>query len=455
MSHAAAADLPLPLALLIPVLYAAQVALPVLTMAWDVPRRPRFSLRLGLTLGGFLAIWVGANVAANWLTPAAPGPGELAFWRTLPPVVVLVACIPLVTCCFELSVPDALACVVAGYVLQNLASGVMALINAFAAPIQPPWLDQVLQPAFSALVLLALYLPWRRAFVRRARAAGIAGERDLRMLALLVMVALMVIGFDVVIKVATSTGLSRSLVIALRAVHGLTCVFILVAEYDTLYSRRLREDVAVARRLAAERERQYRLSRQNIDAINVKCHDIRHQIRSLGGGAQTVTPGVLDDIAREVNVFDAAAHTGNDALDTIVTEKGLVCEGRGVRLTCMADGTALEGMADADLYSLFGNALENAIDAAAACTDPDRRSVSLTVRRRGGFAVVHVENFFDGEVRMDKDGLPRTTKGDEASHGFGTRSMQQVAERYGGTLSVSAEGGVYRLDVLIPCSGQA
>ena len=38
---------------------------------------------------------------------------------------------------------------------------------------------------------------------------------------------------------------------------------------------------AETERLLAERQRQYRLSKENIDAINIKCHDIRHQIRRL------------------------------------------------------------------------------------------------------------------------------------------------------------------------------
>ena len=46
--------------------------------------------------------------------------------------------------------------------------------------------------------------------------------------------------------------------------------------------------------------------------------------------------------------------------------------------------------------------------------------------------------------------MPQTTKGDEANHGFGTRSMRQIAERYGGSFAAAAEDGTYRVDALIP-----
>ncbi len=69
-----------------------------------------------------------------------------------------------------------------------------------------------------------------------------------------------------------------------------------------------------------------------------------------------VDPAALADVAREVDVYDAAVHTGNEALDTILTEKSLVCQREGITLTCVADGSALDFMAPADIYALFGNA---------------------------------------------------------------------------------------------------
>lgn len=71
----------------------------------------------------------------------------------------------------------------------------------------------------------------------------------------------------------------------------------------------------------AERERQYRLSRENIDAINIKCHGLRHQIRQLAGGGTAVASEALNDIAREADVYDSAVHTGSEALDTILMEE--------------------------------------------------------------------------------------------------------------------------------------
>lgn len=204
--------------------------------------------------------------------------------------------------------------------------------------------------------------------------------------------------------------------------------------------RQLSIEVATAERLMAEHQRQLQMSRENIDAINLRCHDLRHQIRQLADGSATVDAEVLADVAREVSVYDSAVRTGNQALDTILTEKSLLCEQAQATLTCIADGGALSFMAPADLYALFGNALDNALEAVGQVEDPARRSISLLVRVRAGMAQVHVENTCNG-VALLVDGLPQTSKRaadgtpDTLYHGFGTRSMRAIVERYGGTIT--------------------
>lgn len=62
---------------------------------------------------------------------------------------------------------------------------------------------------------------------------------------------------------------------------------------------------------------------------------------------------------------------------------------------------------------------------------------------------IHVENYFDGSLRLDNDRLA-TTKDDVDNHGFGIRSMQLIAEKYDGLLTTKASGGVFFLDVMLP-----
>ena len=46
--------------------------------------------------------------------------------------------------------------------------------------------------------------------------------------------------------------------------------------------------------------------------------------------------------------------------------------------------------------------------------------------------------------------LFRSTKADTDHHGFGTGSIVSTAEQYGGTVRISAEGGMYVLRIVFP-----
>lgn len=295
----------------------------------------------------------------------------------------------------------------------------------------------------------AIYVIAYFTFMRRLDRNGLMSTEDKSMLLMFVVVVVVIIGFDIVIKGLVWDGVKFVHLINLRLIHPLTCTFVLFAEYEILYARRMSDEKAETERILAERERQYRLSRENIEAINIKCHDIRHQIRHFADKGEVVNETVLADIAHEVNVYDSVIETGNEALDTILTEKSLACSNENIVLSCIADGAALDFMSPSDIYSLFGNALDNAIEAVRQIDDPERRTISLNVVRRGGMVAVNVENYY---ARMPhfRDGVPLSTKGDALNHGFGTKSMTCIVERNGGTLHMGTKDGVFFLNALLP-----
>lgn len=289
------------------------------------------------------------------------------------------------------------------------------------------------------------------AMVRRMNRDGLAVEEDHGMLLMVLVVIFAVIGLDVCIKACGAAGVDFTVFATLRIVHALVCSFVLFAEYQLLYKTRLKTEMAESQQLLHDERRQYRLSKETVDSINVKCHDIRHQIRHMADGLGTaaVDPLIFDDIAREVRVYDSTVRTGNDALDVILSEKSLVCERRGIALSCMADGSVIEFMQPTEIYSLFGNALENAIEAASKVPNPEKRRIALVLRADMGMVSLHLENYFVGSLEF-VGGLPKTTKGDSANHGFGMRSMERTAKRYGGTLISSTRNDLFLLDVAIP-----
>ena len=82
-------------------------------------------------------------------------------------------------------------------------------------------------------------------------------------------------------------------------------------------------------------------------------------------------------------------------------------------------------MSDVDLNILLGNLFDNAIE---ACERRNGiREISLTIKRRGAYLVIIMENTAGENVSFAE-----TAKPDKVNHGYGLSSMDEIAERYGG-----------------------
>ncbi len=437
-----------------------ELYVPVMALASALPRRGVTAWRAPLLAVALGSGWVALNVTHYAATFSGAPAMNSALFSLVSSLLLLASTIPAVLLLFRATPWSALLCASAGYTIQNIASALSELVFVLlgmagvTTPEVFPVTDTIqdslgLRLAISTTSDVLVFVVCYLLFVRKVRRRGLSDTADRRMIAMVALVILAVISFDVTIKFLTSDETSPYVLVSLRAVHLAVAAFVLFVEYEMLYSRALETEMALDRQMAAERERQYRLSRENVDAINLKFHDIRHQIRRLADGG-VAGREALDDIAHELDVYDEQYCTVNDALDTILTEKGLVCEREAIELTCIADGSALNFMTPAEIYSLFGNALDNALQATRAVDDPERRSVSLAVRRAGELVSIHVENYFTGERSWAADGLPATTQRTEDGHGYGTRSMRQIVERHGGTLALGTRGDVFTLDAMIP-----
>ena len=195
----------------------------------------------------------------------------------------------------------------------------------------------------------------------------------------------------------------------------------------------------------------FAMRQSSVEVINLKAHDLKHQINAFR------RTGVMDtqelaEIETAVDVYDNQVESGNQALDIILSEAMLACRRSGIRFVHFVDGACLSMLGDGEVYSLFGNALSNAIEAAKDVPAQDR-TIRLTVRSEFSFVSIHVDNPFAAARELGQDGLPKTTKGNTDLHGFGMRSMRALAEKHGGTLAFAVQGNIFHLNILLPLQG--
>lgn len=363
--------------------------------------------------------------------------------------------------CFDVSWRNTVFCSIAAFTVQHIAY----LLHSLAVEIFS--LDQifteggVLDPygaepdvrglffaPFSVLAYFDIYFLtyWAAYFICGSR---IRPNEDLRlgrtsMVALAGVIVLTNVVFNI-ITIYNYDGNDVSLRLE-RLYNLMTCILALYLQFSQLYQKEIKSELATVNQLLYMQKKQYELSKQNIAAINIKCHDLKHQLRSLRERNPPFDNSELEEIEKAVNIYDAIVKTGNEALDIILTEKSLFCENNKIKLTVIADGGKLDFMRASDIYALFGNALDNAIEA-AMCLDEPKRSIGFIVKSVGNIISVHIENYFSGEISLE-DGMPKTTKGDSENHGFGMLSMKTIAEKYGGTLAVNIIKNTFSLNII-------
>ncbi len=194
---------------------------------------------------------------------------------------------------------------------------------------------------------------------------------------------------------------------------------------------------------------QYQIQEENMALVNQKYHDLKHQILALKAGSSEENQKYLDQMLDDIRHYETSYQTGNKVLDTILTSEAMKCQARGIELTCVADGSILSFINPMDVSSLFGNALDNAIEGAEKIPDKNERLIHLTVDKQKSFVRIFVENRYIGKIRF-RHNLPLTSKADTNFHGFGIKSMKSIAEKYGGSIVATTEDGWFKLSILVP-----
>lgn len=196
-------------------------------------------------------------------------------------------------------------------------------------------------------------------------------------------------------------------------------------------------------------KKQQELSRETVQIIETKCHDLKNQISVLRKLDKKERDSHLDEIEKAVMIYGDIAKTGNDALDIVLTEKSLLCEKHKIKFTYIVDGESLSSFNPVDISFLFGNILDNAIESVSDESSEEKRIIKLNVATACGMLRIHAENFCGRKVAFS-EGLPLTNKEDKTFHGFGVKSIRYFVEKNNGNLVMSQVGDIFSVNVLLP-----
>ena len=242
-------------------------------------------------------------------------------------------------------------------------------------------------------------------------------------------------------------------VFIIRTLADLSGMAVLYAYHIQVKEIQMRFEKDTLQNITNMQYQNYKLSKESIDIVNQKYHDLKHQINLLKTGADTEKAGeYLEQMEREIKIYETQNKTGNKVLDTILTSKSMHCQRHGIELKFMGEGQLLNFMEDMDISALFGNMLDNAIESVVKSKDRQKRLISIHVIQERQFIRIRTENYCEEDVQF-QDGLPVTTKKDKRFHGYGTKSIKKIVEKYGGSVMAGKTDNWFELKILIPMKG--
>lgn len=224
---------------------------------------------------------------------------------------------------------------------------------------------------------------------------------------------------------------------------------VLYLENELFKKSEMRQELELMEILWKKNKEQYQLAKENIAVINQKVHDLKHQIRAIRNASKEDVDRYLEEVEDSVQIYESIVQTGNEVLDTILTEKSLYCKSKDIQVSCVADGIQMKFINTVDLYAILGNAIDNAIEEVEKFQEKEKRQIDVLIYRQQQLLAINVINPLKGKLEYEA-GLPVTTKADRKIHGFGLRSIQYILKKYDGFMNVTEEDGIFTLMMLVP-----
>lgn len=188
-------------------------------------------------------------------------------------------------------------------------------------------------------------------------------------------------------------------------------------------------------------------TRERYTEMKTLRHDMKHY---LSAAAELITDGkpekaktyIESVIDEKINPAVVGVNTGSAVVDAVINRRLEVCAERYIEMKCLID-TQFVSDNDIDVSILLSNLLDNAIE---GCSDADLPQIELLVKKKKSMTFITIKNSIAGSV-LDENPNLRTSKKDGTAHGYGIRSIKNIAEKYSGSVDFKEEKGCFITEV--------
>lgn len=212
---------------------------------------------------------------------------------------------------------------------------------------------------------------------------------------------------------------------------------------------RLSEEARAEKMARAELERRHAYYEDKLrdeQRVLGLYHDLKNHLLLLENRAEAgrAVPAIAQ-LRSQIDSYENYHKTGNAFLDVIIRDKAQKAREQQIDFSVVLHFVDSDFIEPFDISSLFGNALDNAIEASQVLP-PGERIITVRGNRVQDLLTVVIEN---NMAETGKTGL-KTTKHDPFLHGFGLDRIEKVAQKYGGQSTVKQGGGRFALTMIFP-----
>lgn len=192
----------------------------------------------------------------------------------------------------------------------------------------------------------------------------------------------------------------------------------------------------------------YRDVEQYQEQIQDIKHDMKNRLIALLDAAEQGGSGAikdkLQDMLGDIRLAEEIIYSANPVLNSILKVKSAKAKEKGIRMEINVLVPQKISIEIGDMGVLYGNLLDNAIEACSR-VDQEKRIIKVETKYQEGKLLLKIVN---SKMPIENPKLT-TSKKDKRKHGRGIRSVRKVAEKYGGNLLLNDGGENFEAVLLL------
>lgn len=178
-------------------------------------------------------------------------------------------------------------------------------------------------------------------------------------------------------------------------------------------------------------------------------HDMRHHLNLidsyLADNNREAAQKYIAEVERTIDDAVVEKYCSNYTVNLILYSHITHAKKEDIEVETQIDLPEQNTVSDLDLCVIFGNVIENAINACKDIFTINYRFIKIVCKNKNNKLFIQISNSYEGIIQFADD-MPVNTR---ENHGLGTKSIVAIAQKYGGVYSFTAVDGVFTTSIIL------